>query len=468
MPPGVAKHVPPELRGGLPFLGHAIEFSRNPVGLLQRGRDRFGEIFFFRLLGSRVAVLTGPQANEAFFRAGEGVLNAKAAYQFTVPIFGKGIAYDAPAERMDEQINFFIHALSERRLRTYAGYINEEVENYLARWGDQGEVDLLTLTNELTVYIASRCLIGREFRQNVSKEFAGLYHDLEGGINLLAFFWPHLPLPSFRRRDRARARMVEIIAKIIADRRARGTTEEDFLQTLMTARYSDGTALSDDNIAGMLLSLIFAGQHTSAVQAAWAGVELLRHPAYLAAVLREQEEVLGDGQELTFEALHDMVLLERAIQESERLHPPLVMLMRKILRDFAYKEYVIPAGWLAMISPAVSHRIPEVFPDPYCYDPQRFGPERQEHRKAKYAIITFGGGRHGCIGMTFAYLQVKAIWSVLLRRFELELIDRQPEPNYATFVVGPRPPCRVRYRRKQHAVVSPAGALPRAATASER
>jgi sterol 14-demethylase len=59
--------------------------------------------------------------------------------------------------------------------------------------------------------------------------------------------------------------------------------------------------------------------------------------------------------------------------------------------------------------------------------------------------------------MTFAYLQVKAIWSVLLRRFELELIDRHPEPNYATFVVGPKPPCRLRYRRKQPAAVHAPG-----------
>jgi sterol 14-demethylase len=435
------------------LLGQALAFARNPVRLLQRGRDRHGEIFSFRLLGSRVAVLTGPRANEAFFRADGDVLSAKAAYRFTVPLFGPGIAYDAPPSRMDEQIGFFIHALGERRLRTYVSYINEEVETYLDRWGPEGEVDLIALTNELTVFIASRCLIGREFRQNVSAEFAQLYHDLEGGINLLAFFWPYLPLPSFRRRDLARLRMVEIISRIIADRRSRGTEEEDFLQTLMTVRYADGSALTEDNITGMLLSLIFAGQHTSAVQAAWAGVELLRHPHYLSRVLREQQELLGKRDELTFEALREMVLLEGAIQESERLHPPLVMLMRQILRDFTYEQYRMPAGWLAMVSPAVSHRLPDVFAAPNRYDPDRFGPARQEHRQAKYAIITFGGGRHGCIGMTFAYLQVKAIWSVLLRRFELELIDRHPEPNYATFVVGPKPPCRLRYRRKRPARV---------------
>src|SRR5438270_228492 len=82
-------------------------------------------------------------------------------------------------------------ALSERRLRAYAKFINEECESFFDDWPDVGEVDLLKMTNELTVFIASRCLIGRDFRRHLSTEFARLYHDLEGGINLLAFFRPH-------------------------------------------------------------------------------------------------------------------------------------------------------------------------------------------------------------------------------------------------------------------------------------
>jgi sterol 14-demethylase len=440
--------LPPELPGGLPFFGHALEFSRDPVRLLRRGRERLGDVYSFLLAGTRVAVLTGPRANEAFFRARDDQLSARAAYQFTVPIFGKGIAYDAPPERMEEQLDLITPALTERRLRAYAGFIREEVGAYLDRWPDAGEVDLLELTNELTVFIASRCLVGPEFRKNVSAEFAHLYHDLEGGINLLAFFQPYLPLPSFRRRDRARARMVEVIARIIAGRRAGGAEGEDFLQTLMTARYADGSALSDDAITGMLLTLIFAGQHTSAVLAAWAGVELLRHPRYCEAVLREQERVAGPGDGLSFEALRDMELLERAVREAERLHPPLVMLMRKVVGDFSCRDFAVPVGWLAMVSPAVSHRLAEVFARPDNYDPERFAPGRAEDRKARFALITFGGGRHGCLGMTFAYIQIKAIWSLLLRRFELELPQYRVEPNYSTFVVGPRPPCRVRYRRR--------------------
>ncbi len=447
--PSRNKRLPPEVSGGLPLLGHTFDFQRNPVRFLSRAYRDHGEIFSFVLAGTRTAVFVGPRANEAFFRASDDTLSAKEAYKFTIPIFGPGIAYDTTQDRMDEQLGFVMPALTERRFRTYAGYIWAEVENYIDRLGDSGEIDLLQLCNEMTVFIASRCLIGREFRENLSTEFAHLYHDLEGGLNIIGLFWPNLPLPAFKRRDRARKRMVELISRVIAERKSSGSVEEDFLQTLMTAHYRDNSTLSDENITGLLLTLIFAGQHTSAVLAAWSGIELLRHPRTLAQVLQEQDRLLPADRELRFEDLREMTELERAIKETERLHPPLVVLMRKVIGDFTYRDCRIPPGWMAMVSPGASHRIPEIFAEPDQFDPDRFAPPREEDRKAKHSMITFGGGKHGCIGMTFAYLQVKAIWSILLRRFDLELLHRQPEPNFATFVVGPKPPCVIRYRRRK-------------------
>jgi sterol 14-demethylase len=440
---------PPELRGGLPFFGHAVEFHRDPTRLLMRGREQFGEIFSFLLAGQQITVLTGPEANEAFFQATDEQLSAKEAYQFTVPIFGQGIAYDASPEVMHEQMGFLFPALRDQRLQAYAHFMADEAQSYFSQWKNEGEVDLLEMTNELTTFIASRCLIGHEFRQNLSVEFAHLYHDLEGGLNLIAFFQPNMPLPSFKRRDRARARMGQLISQIISARRAHGIEGVDFLQTLMTSRYADGTPLSDDAITGLLLTVIFAGQHTSAVLAAWTGVLLLQHRQFLPPILKEQEEIFGGRIDMNLEALRKLTTLERAIKEAERLRPPLIMMMRKIRQDFHYRGYCAPAGGLAMVSPAVSHRLPDIFHDPSTYDPDRFGPEREEDRKHSYTLIGFGGGRHRCIGLTFAQQQVKVIWSVLLQTFDLELVRSDHQPDYSTFVVGPKRPCMVRYRRKR-------------------
>ena len=216
-----AQSHPPALRGGLPGLGHALEFRRDPVWLIQRGRDRHGDVFAFRLFGNSVHVLTGAAGNEAFFKAPDAVLSAREAYQFTVPIFGKGVAYDATAELMDQQLRMVHPALRDEKMQSYAQFMAAEIETHLEGWGDSGTLDLLTTMNEITISSASRCLFGAEFRTVLASTFARLYRDLEGGINMVAFFAPNFPLPAMRRRDRARRQVVELMSPLIAARRAR-------------------------------------------------------------------------------------------------------------------------------------------------------------------------------------------------------------------------------------------------------
>ena len=40
------------------------------------------------------------------------------------------------------------------------------------------------------------------------------------------------------------------------------------------------------------------------------------------------------------------------------------------------------------------------------------------------------------------------MWSILLRDFELEMVDPFPEADFDSMVVGPKP-CRVKYRRRK-------------------
>lgn len=443
--------LPPRLGGGLPFLGHAVALRRAPLTLLRRGFDRHGEIFRFTVLGRTFVLFAGPEAHAAYFRAADDHLSQKDVYQFTIPIFGDGIAYDAPPDLMAEQVRFLHPGLREERMQTYVGLAYEEVGRYLdAAWGDEGTVDLPAATNDVTVNIACRCLLGDEVRRELHQDFGRLYHDLQGGISLIGFFAPGLPIPAHVRRDRARRGVVRLIGGILAERRRTGRRAEDLMQTLMDSRYADGRSLTDDEITGILLTALFAGQHTSGVLAAWTGVELLGHPGFLPPILAEIEaSYAGGGARPTLAALRRQEALERAIREAERLHPPLIILVRKVLRDFRYKGFTIPAGAMAMVSPALSHRLPAVFPEPERYDPDRFAASGPNARVEPFTMVTFGGGRHRCIGLHFAYMQIEVLWTVLLARFELELATPPPEPDYGSWVTGPRPPCRIRYRRRR-------------------
>jgi sterol 14alpha-demethylase len=442
--------TPPILGGGVPLLGHALELRKRPVDLLQRGRDLLGDIFGLKLPGSPLtAVMTGPKAQQKFFRLSDEQISMREVYKLMTPIFGKGIAYDAEPEIMKEQLAFFHDALRETRLRTYAQGFVEEAESFFGSWGDEGVVDLYETGNELTIYTSSRSLLGPKFREKLSDEFAKLYYDMEGGLQLLAFFAPHLPTPAFKKRDRARARLGKLIEGIVAERRKSGEGQEDFLQTLMDAKYKSGRELTEDEMTGLLLAIMFAGHHTSGVTFAWTGILLNQNPHWIGRLRAEQDRVLGGRTDLTLEDLRAMTELEWTVKEVLRLYPPIIMMMRKVTKAFDFGGYHFPEDTMVMSAPPVAHRIAEVFKNPNRFEPDRFGPEREEDRKHPMSWISFGGGRHRCMGIVFAQLQLRAIWSHLLRNFDFELIESKYEPDYDRMLVGPRAPCRARYRRRK-------------------
>ncbi|MFO0681390.1 MAG: cytochrome P450 [Sandaracinus sp.] len=444
-PPGLS-HAP-LLSGGMPVVGHTVEFVRGTVELLMRASKELGEVAAFDVAGRRMVAMFGPEAHEAVFRAPDAHMSPMEAYKIMTPVFGKDIVYDASPEKMAEQLKMLLPALQDRRMRTYGEAVVKETEDTTRSWGQTGVVDFVELCRALTSFTSSRCLLGKEFREGMSEEFARVYHDLEGGVTPLAYVNAHLPIPSFRKRDKARVRMVEMISEIVREREKMGRTGEDFLQTLMDAKYSDGRKLTDDEITGLLLAAIFAGHHTSSVTTAWTLLELLQNPTTLTRAVAEVDRVFGGGKPVAHASLRELEYIEACVKEALRLHPPLFMLVRVAMKDFVFKNWFIPKGTWVVVSPTVSHRLPGVFPDPDAFDPDRFLAPRNEDKK-DWAYIAFGGGRHKCLGNAFAILQIKAILALFLGQFEFGLCGDAIRPDFRGLVIGPAEPCRVRYRRR--------------------
>jgi sterol 14-demethylase len=388
------------------------------------------------------------------------------AYKIMTPVFGKNIVYDATPERMGEQLKMLLPALKDRRMRTYGEAVVREVQETTSSWGEAGVLDFVAFCRVLTNYTSSRCLLGKEFREGMNEEFAAVYTDLERGVTPLAYINAHLPIPSFRARDKARVRMVEMITSIVDARRRDKRTGEDFLQTLMDSQYATGEKLTEDEITGMLLAGMFAGHHTSSVTTAWALIELLQNPEVLARCRGEIDRVFGGGRAVTHALLRELSYTENVVKETLRLHPPLFMLVRVAKQDFTFKDWFVPAGSWVLVSPTVSHMMSDVFTSPERFDPERYTPPREEDKR-DFAFIAFGGGRHKCLGNAFAILQIKAILAMLLGQYDFQLSGDEVAPDFHGLVIGPKEPCRVRYRRRTDATVSIADAAALARTANE-
>ena len=424
-----------------------MAFVKDTIGLLQRTYDECGRVGRFKLFGKDMILFTGPEAHEALFRLPDDVLSPNAAYKMMVPVFGEGVAYGAEPARMAEQMHMLYPALRNARMRTYTEIVARETLDIVEGWGDEGEIEATAFFGMLTNFTSSSCLLGTEFRNEMSEEFAQVYYDLERGIVAWGYIHPYLPIPAFRRRDRARARLGEMVSEIVEKRRRSGYRGEDFLQTLMDSKYSDGSKLSDHEITGMLVAAMFAGHHTSSVTTAWTLIELLQHPRFLDEVTGEIRSRYAGSENYDFQSLRDLEKTEGAVKEALRIHPPLFILLRAALQDCEILGYQVKKGNWVAVSPMVAHRDASVFENPLEFDPDRYRAPREEDRRP-FTYISFGGGRHKCLGNAFAILQIKTIIAVLLNRYDFQLLGDAIETDFQGLVLGPKPPIRIRYRKR--------------------
>ena len=443
--------TPPRVSGGQHEHGHLEELRTDPIGLLHRVHAECGPVGSFDLAGRTVVVLSSAEANEWYFRTPDGVLDQAAAYPFMKPIFGEGVVFDAPPERRSEMLRST--ALRGDQMVGHAEVIAAEVERAVADWDGPRDIDLLDFFAELTIYTSSACLVGKKFREQLDGRFAALYHDLEKGTDALAFVDPYAPIESFRRRDEARLEIVKLVEAIMADRGPYTEEDRDLLDVLMSVKEKDGSPrFIADEITGMFISMMFAGHHTTSGTAAWTLIELLRDPDTLAMVVAEIDGLFADGGSVSFQALREIPILDACIKEALRLHPPLILLLRVAQEDLEVGGFTISKGELVAATPAVSNRMPEAFPDPDLFDPMRYLDPRNEDRNNPWLWIPFGGGKHRCVGASFAQMQLKAIFLVLLRQFTFSM--NQPSDSYrddvSKMVIQLQQPCSMSVTPRVH------------------
>lgn len=449
------KDAPPMAGLGIPLIGTFIEFAKSPCGFIRQAYEKFGAVYTVRMMGQNLTFLIGPDVSTAFFKNPDDVLSQPEVYGFMKAVFGADVVYDAETKKRREQMQNMSKGLRVDRLKSYVPKIVAETNAFIKDWGDSGEVDLLSVLSDLTILTASRCLHGDDVRENLFGKVSKLYHDLDQGITPFSFFFPNAPTAAHKTRDAARLEMVKLFSSVIAARRADPegcANNTDILQVFIDMTYKTGEKNTDDQITGLLIALLFAGQHTSSVTSTWTALFMANDPTIMKRVQAEIHDIIG-GEELAFEHVQALDLMHNCMKEALRMHPPLIMLMRKAMKDVKVEsasgqKWTVPKGDIVITSPAVAMRLPSVFTKPDTFDPDRFSADRKED-KTPYAYLGFGGGMHQCMGQQFGYLQVKTILATLLSQYEIEMLGDMPEPDYTAMVVGPKGSPMVRYKRRQ-------------------
>ena len=308
---------------------------------------------------------------------------------------------------------------------------------------ESGVCDISTVISEIALYCTASSLQGKEIREAFNAEFATLYRHLDDGFAPINFMLPGLPIPINRRRDHAQKTMAKFYKDIIERRRRLEATDDDtdMLWALMDATYRDGTTISDDEMANLMIALLMGGQHNTATSGTWIMLELAHKPELLQELYEEQEG-LKDKNMLTYEELGQLKLHNAIIKETLRIHSPIHSIMRKVKKSMPVPgtDIVVPEGHVLLSAPGFPSRDEEYFPRPLEWLPHRwiatvrdeeqddsdqidYGYGAVSSKAASSPYLPFGAGRHRCVGEHFAYAQLTAILVTLVRLIEWEQVD---------------------------------------------
>ena len=447
LPDAALAHIPGD--GGWPVVGNTFRMLADPHGFLQRMVAAYGPVFRNRGFGAWVVNMIGADANELLLFDRDKLFSSEQGWgPILDQLFPRGLMLmDFDHHRVDRRALSI--AFKPEPMRHYAGSLNRGIADRVEQWG-AGDMRFYPAIKELTLDLAADSFIGLPWgpeSQKINTAFVDMVQAAVAPIR------SPLPFTQMKRGVDGRAFLVDWFTRETHRRRAEGhALGQDMFSQFATATREDGSLLPVDEVADHMNFLMMAAHDTitsSATTLVWL---LAKHPEWLDKLRQEVLAVTGgvgaDGRprDLAYEDLSKLELTEMAFKEALRFIPPVPSLPRRALRDFEYGGYRIPAGAPVGIGVHYVHHQEEHWDDPYRFDPMRFTPDKVKARH-KYAWVPFGGGAHMCLGLHFAYMQVKILMAQLLPRYRITLADGYDPQWQAWPIPKPKDGLRVRFER---------------------
>ena len=399
-----------------------LQATRDPLPLLLGLYEEYGPIFSVRLLHSPVIFMLGPEANHFVTVAHpESFHWRESSFGDLIPLLGDGLLTidDAYHDRARE---IMMPAFHREQVAASIEAMVAEATPAIERLREGDAVDVYEWMRGLAMRIAMRALLGLDPDESGKGAAAAEHFERALGFYGIDFHLRLLRGPGspWSKMVRSRAVLDEIVYAEIAQRRAAADESRmDILSLLIGVRDETGEGFTDKEIRDQVMTLMFAGHDTSTSTLTFMMHELARHPDVLARLCAEQEEVLGGAIPSIDQLEREMPYLDMVLDEVLRLYPPAWIGPRRAVRDFEFNGHSVGRGAYVNYCSWASHRIPEFFPEPEAFIPERFTRERKA-ALPRGAYVPFGGGRRICIGKRFGQTEVKLVATMLLARLRLD------------------------------------------------
>ncbi len=418
-PRSALAHIPGD--EGWPLIGRTFSVLANPRGEAELMAERFGSVYRSRVLGETSVALLGPEANEFILFDQSRLFSSEHGWGSILGrLFPRGLMLmDFEEHRLHRRA--LSVAFKSGPMKSYLAELNKGIAKRIAIWRAQpGEMLFYPAVKQLTLDLAATSFLGGDIGAETDEITRAFVDMVAASVAPIRKPWPGTQMA---RGVAGRQRIVAFFSAQIPLRRK--SNGDDLFTQLCHATHEDGALLSTQDIIDHMSFLMMAAHDTLTSSLTSLIDELASHPDWQTKL---RDEIRGLGlqrdEPLPFEKLDAMPVTEMAFKEAMRMRPPVPSLPRRAVRDFVFQNHAIPAGTLVSANTLFTHHMPSVWPDPDRFDPLRFSDDavRTRHR---FAWVPFGGGAHMCLGLHFAYMQVKCFVRHLLDNIEVTLPDHR-------------------------------------------
>lgn len=406
----------PKGPGTLSFLRGMFDLSYTFVDVAKQ----YGDPFSFPTPFGPVVVTFSPEGNKAIFGADPDTFAASSADALS-GIFDSSVLVTHGAQHR-RQRKLLMPPFHGARMRAYGQLMRDRAW----QWGERIEIGkpfvMVDVTQNITLDVIIEAVFGVDRSEQVEafrSEIQALLQSFSPFVFVKALRRDFLGLGPWARLQRHLAQIRTRVDVLCQQYRAAPAGRQDILSLLLAAKDEEGGSLSEKEIFDQLLTILFAGHETTAVMLAWAFYCLHREPDTLKAL---HAELAPLSEQADPEEVARLPYLEAVINETLRLYPPVHIIHRRLLKPLSLAGYDLQPGDAVAAGAFVTHRLPEIYPEPERFLPQRF----IDRSYSAFEFLPWGGGARRCLGAAFAMYEMKQVIFALLKRYRFKLLETGP------------------------------------------
>lgn len=417
-----------------------ISFRKNIINYLQKTRDKYGEVAYFKLGPQDMILVCSPDMIKDILVTNQNTFIKGRALEHAKVLLGEGLL-TSEKELHKKQRRMIQPAFNHSRINNYGLVMADFAQERIKTWENNKRLDISKEMMELTLDIVCKSLFDIQVKEDAEKIRAALAISLEMFMeftNPIFHLLKNVPSPKKIKFEKALKFFDEIILKIINEKKNSNTEKDDLLSALLNAQDEEDNKKGMDNkqIRDEILTLFLAGHETTSHWLTWTLYLISQNLKVEAEIQKEIESLIGT-RSITPEDVNSFVYLKKVLLESLRLYPPAWIMGRRNTTLYKYKDFEIEPNTVFLISQYLMHRDPRFFKDPNKFIPERWT-EEMKINLPKFAFVPFGGGNRICIGEHFAWMEVTLILVTILQKWSLRLAKEQVVAVDTSFTLRPK------------------------------